>query len=73
MSSDEDLVREEREMLVLLYEFPAETRLTVYRRLDMKPRTKKKEDIKYRLWSMFASIMCLLITIIILDKKIQNS
>ena len=33
--SYEDLVREEREMLVLLYEFPAETRLTVYRRLDI--------------------------------------
>ena len=33
--SDEDLLREEREMLVLLYEFPAETRLTVYRRLDI--------------------------------------
>ena len=32
ISSDEDLVREERKMLALLYEFPAETRLTVYRR-----------------------------------------
>ena len=35
MRSHEDLVRKEREMLVLLYEFPAETRLTVYRRLDI--------------------------------------
>ena len=35
MSSDEYLVREGRKMLVLLYEFPAETRLTVYRRLDI--------------------------------------
>ena len=31
----EDFLIEEREMLVLLYEFPAETRLTVYRRLDI--------------------------------------
>ena len=34
MSPDEDFVIAEREMLVLLYEFPAETWLTVYRRLD---------------------------------------
>ena len=31
-----DLVRKNRKMLVLLYEFPAETRLTVYRRLDIR-------------------------------------
>ena len=30
----------EIEMLALLYEFLAETRLTVYRRLDMKSNTK---------------------------------
>ena len=35
MSSNEDLIREVSKMLVLLYEFPAETRLTVYRRLDI--------------------------------------
>ena len=33
-----DLVRETRKMLVLLYEFPAETRLTVYRRLNILNR-----------------------------------
>ena len=38
MSSHGDLVREACEMLVLLYEFPAETRLTVYRRLDIPNR-----------------------------------
>ena len=36
MSSDEDLVREELKRMVLPYEFPAKTRLTVYRRLDIE-------------------------------------
>ena len=31
-------------MLVLLYEFPAETRLTVYRRLDIVDRWVKLEE-----------------------------
>ena len=35
MPSHGGVVREDRKMLVLLYEFPAETRLTVYRRLDI--------------------------------------
>ena len=36
MPSHEDIVNEIRKMLVLLHEFPAETRLTVYRRLDIQ-------------------------------------
>ena len=39
MSSNGAPVREEHKMLVLLYEFPAETRLTVYRRLDILNRS----------------------------------
>ena len=35
-ASHGDLVREETKMLVLLYEFPAETWLAVYRRLDIE-------------------------------------
>ena len=30
-------------LLVLLYEFPAETRLTVYRRLDIRVMTRRVE------------------------------
>ena len=40
MPSHGDLVREEPEMLVLLYEFPAETRLTDYRRLVLLNRSQ---------------------------------
>ena len=40
MPSYGDLVREERKTLVLLYEFPAETRLMVYRRLDIRVMTR---------------------------------
>ena len=44
MSPQGDTAERERKMLVLLYEFPAETRLTVYRRLDIRKQWLSPAD-----------------------------
>ena len=51
MFSDEYLVREDCKTLVLLYEFPAETRLTVYRRLDIR------SDLNYQPGREFSKML----------------
>ena len=51
-------------MLVLLYEFPAETRLTVYRRLDIAKRARVEPRTQVHV------TMKMLIRVVITDEQV---